>query len=339
MPSFVTRRLRKGGLLLASVAVTLGHATVASAEGSEAQLAQALFEEGRLLMDAARFEQACAKFAESQRLDPAGGTLLNLALCHERERKLAKARADFENALALAIRDGRSDRATLAREHIANLEGRVPRVAVSVPAASEFEGLEVTVDGLALRRAAWGAFMPVDPGEHVIEAKAPARAAWSTVLRLDAGEKKSVSVPLLALLPSLPEVPAVALEPPSSVLPSSVPAEAVRDSQPSTTGGANPLYYAAIILTVGSAATSAVMSVMAWPANQDAKVGCVAERHYCRDEASARAADRAGTLAWVSTVTLGGALVGFVSMLLIPPRKSSPRASIRAGVLSVEAAF
>jgi len=47
-------------------------------------LAESLYQDGRDLLTAGRTAEACEKFAESHRLDPAAGTLLNLAACNER---------------------------------------------------------------------------------------------------------------------------------------------------------------------------------------------------------------------------------------------------------------
>src|SRR5262245_37563455 len=56
----------------------------ASAVNLDAAAAEALFREGRQLMDSGAIAQACVKFEESLRLDPALGTMLNLAVCEER---------------------------------------------------------------------------------------------------------------------------------------------------------------------------------------------------------------------------------------------------------------
>jgi hypothetical protein len=48
-------------------------------------IAEGLFREARGLFGRGQLEVACPKFAESNRLDPALGTLLNLALCHEQQ--------------------------------------------------------------------------------------------------------------------------------------------------------------------------------------------------------------------------------------------------------------
>src|SRR5690349_4107802 len=80
--------------------------------------ADRLFREAKKLIEDKRFGEACPMLVESQRLDPAGGTALTLALCHQAEGKLATAVRDFEAALIIAERDRRADRAKVARDAI-----------------------------------------------------------------------------------------------------------------------------------------------------------------------------------------------------------------------------
>src|SRR4051812_47371971 len=49
------------------------------------------FDKGRAALKANKFEEACKAFGESQKLDPANGTLFNLAECSEHIGKLATA--------------------------------------------------------------------------------------------------------------------------------------------------------------------------------------------------------------------------------------------------------
>jgi len=74
------------------LALALALAVTAAPLAARAQTtgaAEMLFEEGRRLLESRDVAAACAKFAESQRLEPAGGTLMNLAACHERAGKTA----------------------------------------------------------------------------------------------------------------------------------------------------------------------------------------------------------------------------------------------------------
>src|SRR5262249_1988800 len=150
----------------------------ADAPPTDRALAQSLFEEGRGLMKAGNYAQACVKLAESQRLDPAPGTQLNLAVCHEAEGKTATAWVEFNDALTQARRDGRAEREQLAQEHIAALTPKLSRLTVAVASAAKIDTLEIKLDGVVIREAAWGVPAPIDPGKHRVEASARGKKPW-----------------------------------------------------------------------------------------------------------------------------------------------------------------
>jgi hypothetical protein len=180
--------------------LTAPFARLAGAEPSSADksLATSLFKEGRALVDQGHVSEGCRKLEESQRLDPGGGTLLNLALCHEKEGRTATAWAEFTEALGIAKHDDRPQRVEFARTHIAQLEISLSRVTVQVPHAAEVPDLEIKRDGSMIGHAAWGSAMPVDPGDHLIEATAPGKVAWKqTVTVGPKGDGKTVVVPML----------------------------------------------------------------------------------------------------------------------------------------------
>ena len=85
-------------------------AGVAGAEDkSSAAKASALFEEGRRLMAAEKYAEACPKLAESQALDPAPDTAFDLGICYQRASQAA-----FETARQLAGASDRIDAAVYA---------------------------------------------------------------------------------------------------------------------------------------------------------------------------------------------------------------------------------
>jgi hypothetical protein len=191
----------------ATILVTLGlflGAAPAPAQTGNTAAAEVLFQEGRRLFQAGKFAEACPKLAESNRLDPATGTLLTLALCHEGEGKLASAWAEFTDVEGRSQREGRDDRVKIAREHATALRPRLSTLAVEVsPETAQTPGLELRVDGVVLGTGSFGVAVPVDGGEHRVEASAPGKTPWQgTVSVKPESDAVRVSVPGLSDAPA-----------------------------------------------------------------------------------------------------------------------------------------
>lgn len=170
----MTRR----GLRIA--AVTIGLAWPSLAHANDPATAQMLFDQAKKLMAQDRYAEACPKLEESQKLDPAGGTLLHLAVCREREGRIATAWALYSDALSQAKRDKRGDRAKFAHERIDVLVPRLPKMRVRVaPANRSLRGFKLTRDDVAVGEAQWGESVPVDPGARVMKAQADGHKTWT----------------------------------------------------------------------------------------------------------------------------------------------------------------
>jgi hypothetical protein len=191
-------------IVLAALPVPLAAAEPPRVAQRDATLAEALFREARKLMGERRFSEACPKLEESQRLDPGGGTLLNLGICHAKAGKTATAWAELREALGAARRDGRADREDIAKKQLAELEPRMSQLVVEVPVQARVAGLELKLDGRTLSPAAWGSAFPIDPGDHKVEAKAPRRRSFTATIAVKA-EHDNARI----TLPVLPEERAV----------------------------------------------------------------------------------------------------------------------------------
>ncbi len=163
---------------------------------TDSATARVLFEEGRRLIHKKDYADACPKFEESYRLDPGIGTLLNLADCWEHIGRTASAWARFLEIADMTKRLGQTDRERVARARAAALEPKLSRLHIEV--GSTEPGLELLRDGAPFGQAQWGMDVPVDPGNHTIEAKAPGFKSWTTVIQVPEGGKKAV-----VLVPSL----------------------------------------------------------------------------------------------------------------------------------------
>jgi hypothetical protein len=160
--------------------------------------AQALFDEGRELMEAGRHAEACPRFEESERLEPGLGTRFHLATCYEAVGRLASAHALYLEVAAEAATRKQEARERVARQRAGEVEPKLSRLTIEVPYASS-PALRVERDGALVGPAQWGLAVPVDPGKHRINAAAPGRVSWTTEVDVpgDAGVTR-VNVPPLA---------------------------------------------------------------------------------------------------------------------------------------------
>ena len=301
---------------------------LAEPTATERALAQTLFVEARAELEAGRYAAACPKLAESQRLDPGGGTLLNLALCHEKTRHLAKAWAEYVDGLAQARREGRSDRIEFAETHAAALDRQLPRVRVNVsPPASMTEGLEVHIDDTPIDRAAWGVWVPLDPGSHSLRAAAKGMRPWAQTVTLREAQRETIEIPPLEI--ALPSQDAAASS--RAAAPSAAPS----DTPASPNGESRVLPWTLVGVGGAAVVTGAVFGVMALDANKRSDDLCPTDP--CANPEATRLSERAVRDAWIANVSIGVGLVtagvGVYLLLRSPSSSAPPRASLRGIVV------
>ena len=165
----------------------------------EAEAAK-LFSEARALESKGLLEEACARFEASERLDPAVGTLLNLAECAMQRGATATAWSRLRQAAAVAMRKGDADREAVALRKSAALEPRLSKLVVRAPSGRPLPpSATVWRDDQLLPESELGSPIPLDPGEHRVTCKAPGFSPWSVVLRISPGPGVAeVELPTLA---------------------------------------------------------------------------------------------------------------------------------------------
>jgi hypothetical protein len=201
---FLSLGQRRRSALLAAGAVWVLALPLRAATAADSAAAQALFEQGKSLMQEGRAAEACPKFEESQRLDPGGGTLINLARCYEVVGRVASAWNVYLEAAAAAQASGNRAREKEARSRADALRPKLTRLVIDVSdEVKSISGLEIKRDGVPVGIAQWGVPIPTDPGAHTIEASAPGRQPWTSSVELrDPGQNVSITVPPLVLATS-----------------------------------------------------------------------------------------------------------------------------------------
>ncbi len=246
--------------------------------------AEALFRAGREASEQGDFATACARFEESRRLEPAPGTVFNLAVCYERLGQVASAWQRFQEVKErLPAAD---ERVALADERIAALASRLPKLTLRLADAPA--GATALRDGVPLGSASLGIAVPVDPGRHELVARAPGHADSTVSVEIAEGERKEVVLRLGA-----PETASAATSSQSSTSSASASSSPV-------------LGYTLGAIGVAGIATSLITGALVLDRKSTVEKECVGS--VC-SRAGADAASSGRTLSAVSTVAFAAGAV------------------------------
>lgn len=228
----MTRLLRR-----APCCLTLLAATALAAEPARPQSeADHLFTRARGLLAQKKFAEACPLLEKSHKLEPALGTLLNLADCLEKWGRPAAAFVAFNEAAAWAARNKEAKREEVALQRAQALKPKLAQVAVELAAPAPNAKAKLSRAGDAAEAPPlreWSVdgtpqTVPLDPGAYVVRVDAPGRVGSSASFQVGATPGLTrVSVPALALVdvpppapdPTLPPPPLLVVSPPSAKSP------------------------------------------------------------------------------------------------------------------------
>ncbi len=321
--------MRHGARLLAlaptCAALIAVSAFVRPARADNIADAEELFRRAKALMGSNKATEACPLFKESYRLDPAQGTLLNLALCNEAIGKTGTAWGQFRAVEQQARRatPQRNDRIEMSKGHADKLEPRLSRVKLVVPPASKVPGLVVKVDGEEKGEPVWSGIV-VDPGiAHTIEATAPKKKPETLTAKVEEGATKEVELKPLEDAPE-PKVAAPVVK-----------EENYENARTQKTAGIVTASAGGVVLVAG-----AVFGVLAITSNSSAKdcSPCVAGSSQAED--SNKATDRALLFGNVANIAIPvGVVAAAIGTYLVLSAGPTEKVSIIPSVTTKSASI
>ena len=267
---------------------------------TDVAMAESLYQEGARLLGQGKLTEACAKLAESQRLDSGGGTLFLLAECHEKQGKTASAWAEYGEVAALARQKQRADIEARASARVAALELKVFRLTVEPATNRPVAGLEVKLNGRTLDPTALGSALPVDPGEQVIEASAPGYVTVKISVMVG-----SSGVRNLVTLPPLQKLAVVSAPPLASSAPAVFPSSSASGRGIPTTA------YLAGGVGVAGFIVGGIFGARALSKARSSNDICPSRQ--CSDPAAVQDSKNAVAASWVSNLGWGVGFLGAIA--------------------------
>jgi hypothetical protein len=302
-----SRRVR---LLMAAGAV----ASMLVAPGANAQVsaadretARSMMQEGRDLRDKGDLKGALQRFKTADDIMHVPTTSLEVARAEVALGLLIEA---LDTIAAIRKNPAQpddpapfKDARVKADELDAQVEGKVPSLAITVSGAAEGETPAISVDGVSLPAAAAAVPRKVNPGHHVVTARAPSGQAKEEV---DVAEGEKKDVPLILA--------------PEAAGGENPPVEQGAEAPRNVVHTPGVLTYGGIVVGGIGLVAGAVTGIMTLSKASTVKSTCKGPNNTCTDQTGIDALNSGNSLATVSTIGFAvagaGAVVAIVSLIV-----------------------
>ncbi len=240
------RRLFVFALILAPA---IAHADDAADIAAARELATA----GVVLADAGKCDQAIDKLARAEKLHHAPTILGRLGECQVEVGKLVEGTENLQRVIREPL--GPNPPAPFvqaverAKKVLAVAEPKIAKLTIFV----DPESATITIDGVAISQASVGTARPMDPGVHVLEARAPGHKNSIATVTLAATQISSVTIKLEPVPESAePEAPPPPknIEPPKKIEPPATKTEP--STSPARTAATVSLVLGGVALVAGA---------------------------------------------------------------------------------------
>lgn len=215
-PSFASFSL-PAALIASSLVLAAGAARADDAPTAEERAAgELLYEEGKALLEAGRFSEACPKLERAVNIvrRTALGGLLDVAACYEADGKMASAWSTFSEVESKARAQGQEERAATARDRKRAIEPKLHFVVAKVPQSSlGLPGIAASINGRPVSIELLSARFPADAGTLTIGLTAEGHRPLAKSVVVSSGPG-TTEVALDPLVPLTKDAPPPVMQPP-----------------------------------------------------------------------------------------------------------------------------
>jgi hypothetical protein len=163
-----------------------------SAEAAAIETARNQFYRALALQDQGKWTEALDLLEKVAQTRESAQVRFNIAFSLEHLARFAEAARGYERAIALAAESGAENVVSASHDRLGRLAERIARLVVR-PAR---EGVAVALDGEPLAQGELGRALPVDVGEHVIDAESSGYEPYRMSLSLSGGETRELRIEL-----------------------------------------------------------------------------------------------------------------------------------------------
>lgn len=231
--------------------VVLAPDVVRAEAPADEEAAKALFTAGVELVRQGDWEEALSRFEASLALVERPSTVYNVGSALTHLSRYVEAAASFERYLELTTRDPKASLRSSAKRKLVDARAAIAVVTLEL----EPPDAEVSVDGKARADSGSPRMIQLDPGEHVIDAKAGGYRSGRLVIPIAHGERTTERL----VLAQMPPPAVVRVEPPAPAPLEPPPAKPVVGTSDEGSWLESPVFWTITGIVIAGAVTGAVL--------------------------------------------------------------------------------